>query len=249
MQRILFFIVFVSLVGCGSYKQNIMFKTGETFVPNAITSSALSAEKNYQIQKNDFLALDVYTNNGERLIDPNPELSQSQPNTNLNKPVIQYLVGQNGVAKFPMVGEVKVEGLTLRIAEQLLQKEYEQYFKTPFVSLKFNNKRVIILGAPTGQVIPLHNENMTLAEVLALAKGVSNDGKAHNMRLIRHDQVFFIDFSTVDGYRKTNMIIEPGDVLYVEPIRRPLAEGFRDFSMIFTLIVTITSLVTVVSRF
>jgi polysaccharide biosynthesis/export protein len=248
MPRVAVILMAVLLANCGTYKQNIMFRTGENYVPPKVAASALSADRNYVIQKNDFLTIEIYTNNGERLVDPNPELSQSQQVSSLDKNNIQYLVDLNGVVKFPMVGEVKVEGLTLRQAELMLQKEFEKYFKSPFVTLKFNNKRVVVLGAPTGQVIPLANENMTLAEVLALAKGVTNEAKAHNMRLIRGDQVFLIDFSTVDGYQKTNMIMEPGDILYVEPVRKPLAEGIRDYSIFLTIIVTVTSLITILAR-
>ena len=237
------------LAGCTAYKQNIMFKPGENFVSDPIKSKAQETNRNYLIQKNDFLDLEIYTNNGEKLIDPNPELSQSQQNiNNTNQIRTQYLVDLNGVAKFPMVGEIKLEGLSLRQSELLLQNEYEKFFKSPFVTLKFNNKRVIVLGAPGGQVLPLLNENLTLAEVLAMAKGVNNDGKAHNIRVLRGEQVFLVDFQTLEGFHKGNMIIEPGDIVYVEPFRKPIAEGFRDYGFILTMLVTITTFVTLLQR-
>ena len=111
-------------------------------------------------------------------------------NQNLSsRPEPTYLVDIKGVAKFPMVGEIKIDGLTIRLAEELLQKAYESYYKDSFVILKYVNKRVIVLGAPGGQVIPLANENIHLVEVLALAKGVDNLAKAHNVRVLRGDQV------------------------------------------------------------
>jgi polysaccharide biosynthesis/export protein len=245
-----FFFVVVSgfLFQCASYKQNIMLKPSEDFSPASIKNTALQSERNYVIQKNDFLLLDIFTNGGEKLVDPNPELSQTQQTSASNVEPIKYLVDLNGVAKFPMIGELKAEGLTIRQAELLLQKEYEKYFKTPFVSLRFSNKRAIVLGAQGGQVIPLENENVTLAEVLALAKGINNDGKASNIRIVRGEQIFIADLSTIEGFQKANMIIEPGDIVYVEPIRRPFVEGFRDYSIIISLFVSITSLIIVITR-
>lgn len=233
--------------GCATYKQNIMFVPGENFVPDPIKTEALKAEHNYIIQRNDLLTLEIYTNNGERLIDPNPELSQTQTTGN-EKRILHYLVDSNGVSRFPMVGELKVEGLTLRQAELVLQKEYERFFKSPYITLGFENKRIIVLGAPGGMVIPLVDENITLAEVLALAKGISSDGKAHNIRVLRDKQVFFADFSTIEGFHKANMIIEPGDIVYIEPLRKPFVEGFRDYSILITFILTITSFLTIFTR-
>jgi polysaccharide biosynthesis/export protein len=244
----LYFIMSGLLVSCATYKQNIMMKPGEGFVPDPIKASALQAERNYVIQKNDFLVLDIYSNSGEKLIDPNPELSESKQSPSDNKNEIKYLVDLNGVSKFPMIGEIKVEGLTLRHAELVLQKEFEKYFKSPFVTLRFINKRVVVLGAPGGQVIPLENENITLAEVLALAKGIEINGKAHNIRVVRGEQVFLADLATIDGFQKANMIIEPGDIVYVEPVRKPLIEGFRDYSILVSLVVSITSLIILSTR-
>jgi polysaccharide export outer membrane protein len=47
----------------------------------------------------------------------------------------------------------------------------------------------------------------------------------------------------VEGYRKTNMIIESGDVVYVEPVRRPLVEGIRDYGPVISSITSVTALI------
>ena len=199
---LLLFIFSVHLLSCASYKQNIMFKVPDGFVPDKITKEALSVEKNYIIQQNDYLKLDVYSNKGEKLIDPNPELSYLSTNQSaLVRQQPNYLVDLQGVAKFPMIGEIKLEGLTLRQAEEIIQKEYQKYFKEPFTLLTYANKRVVVLGAPGGQVIPLANQNISLVEVLGLAKGLDITAKAQNIRVLRKEKIFVIDMSTIDGYR------------------------------------------------
>jgi polysaccharide biosynthesis/export protein len=243
------FIVLLSFFGwsCASYKQNILLRTPEDFKSAPVSKEILQAERNYVIQKNDQLKLEVYSNKGERIIDPNPELSRPTANTqNQSRPVVNYLVDLNGIVKFPVVGELKMEGLTLRQAESILQVEYEKYFKESFTVLTFQNKRVIVLGAVGGQVIPLVNQNVTLAEVLALAKGLPNDSKAQNIRIVRNDKVFLIDLSTLEGFQSGNMIIEPGDIIYVEPVRRPFAEGLRDYGSLLSLFISTLSLIIVI---
>lgn len=246
--RFFYLFLLVLLVSCGSYKQNIMFKPTEGFPAEAVKKEAFSAEKNYVIQKNDVLSLRVYTNKGEQLIDPNPELSvESGSAQSTQKEGVKCLVDMQGIVKLPMVGELKLEGLTLRQAEEITQKEYENFFQGSFVMLGFTNKRVIVLGAPGGQVIPLANENTSLVEVLALAKGIDNFSKAHNIRLIRGENVYMVDFSTIQGFQSGNILVEPGDIVYVEPVRRPFTEGLRDNATFLSLIVSIASLIVIIN--
>jgi polysaccharide export outer membrane protein len=79
-----------------------------------------------------------------------------------------------------------------------------------------------------------------------LAKGLPADSKAHNIRILRGDTVFVADMSTIEGYTKHNIIMENGDVVYVEPVRRPFVEGIRDYGPAITLLTSISTLVIVI---
>jgi polysaccharide export outer membrane protein len=232
------------LVSCASYKQNIMFQVSDN---TKVSEYVKEAEKNYTIQKNDFLKLEVYTQGGERIIDPELKLMKDMPVQNNNlQPDPSYLVNVQGIVKLPMIGEIKLEGLTIRKAEQLLQEEYKKFYKEPYVILEFTNKRVIVLGGQKiGAVVPLSNENMSLVEVIALAEGVDNFSMAHNIRIMRGDDVFVTDLSTIEGYQKGNMTMENGDVVYIEPVRRPVSEAARDYAPLFSLAISITTLIVV----
>jgi len=248
--RNLYVVTFLFMMSCASYKQNIMFKSTEGVMPERVQKEVVSVEKNYQIQKNDLLILEVYSNQGERLIDPNPELTRANVNVTEKDPTeTTYLVDLKGVVRFPMVGEINLQQLTLRQAEEILQKEYAKFFKEPFVLLKYANKRVVLLGAVGGQVIPLENENMTVLEVLALAKGLPLDSKAQSIKLIRGEQVIEIDLSTIQGFRDGNAIVASGDVIYVEPVIRPFSAGLRDYAGAISLLVSVATLLAVINTF
>lgn len=221
-----------------------MFKTGED---TKIEQYTKEAERNYVIQKNDYLSLDVFTNDGERIIDPDYKLLKDLPTqAGVLRPQFNYLVNSEGMTKFPLIGLIKIEGMRLIEAETIVQKEYARFYEKPFVQLSYKNKRVIVLGATGGQVIPLANENMTLVEILALAKGLPNDAKAHNIRILRGDQAFVADLSTIEGFTKGNMLVAHGDVIYIEPVRRPFVEGLRDYGPVLTLLTSLTTLVVVI---
>ncbi len=223
-----------------------MFKVPDGF---ALAKQADSVEKNYIIQRNDYLTLEVYTSNGERIIDPDLKLTSNNLNSTIDdKEEPTYLINALGTARFPMVGEVKLEGLTIQQAEVILAESYNQFYNQSYVRLQYTNKRVIVLGSPGGlggSVVPLTNENMRLTEVLALAKGLNQDSKSKNIRVLRGDQAFVIDFSTLEGFVKNNMIMEPGDIVYVEPVRRPFSEGLRDNAAVFSIFTSVLTLIIV----
>jgi polysaccharide export outer membrane protein len=220
-----------------------MFKVPEG---TEIKQLAAQVEENYIIQKNDYLKLAVYTNGGERIIDPDLKLMKDMPVQNTEtRPDPDFLVNVNGIAKLPMLGEIKLDGLTIRKAEALLQEEYKKFYIDPFVRLQCTNKRVLVLGQPGGKVIPLMNENVMLTEILSMAGGLDNNAKAENIRVLRGEQVFLVDFSTVEGYQKGNMIMQNGDIVYVEPVRRPATEFSRDVAPILSLVASITTLIVV----
>jgi polysaccharide export outer membrane protein len=208
------------------------------------------AETPYRIQKNDFLTLQLYTNGGERIVDPNRESFSGEVNveSSSGSAAPQYLVDENGLVKLPLIGELKLEGLTIREAEEILGEAYEKFYEEAYVVLKISNKRVIVLGAPGGMVIPLSQENMRLTEVLALAEGISPDARANNIRVIRGEKVLIADLSTFEGYQKNNVIMEPGDIVYIEPVRRPFIEALRDYSPVITIVTSLATLIFIISQ-
>jgi polysaccharide export outer membrane protein len=223
-----------------------MFKVSDT---GSLKQLAGQAEGNYVIAKGDLLQLEVFTNQGEKIIDPNLEsFKESAQGSATTVPTTSYLVDSRGLIKFPMLAEMNLEGLPLRKAEEVLQKEYAKFYEEPFVILKFMNKRVVVLGAPGGQVIPLENENVKLTEVLALAKGVAIDAKANNIRILRGDQVMLADFSTFEGYVKSNVTMLPGDIVYVEPVRRPFGEAIREYGPLVSILTSIATVIIVLNN-
>lgn len=223
-----------------------MFKIDEEHDLSYLSSDITVIEKNYIIQPNDLLELDVYTNKGERIIDPNYELQLQQNQNRRDQKSQEFLVLDDGTVKFPMIGVVKLESMRINEAEDYLEKKYDEYYIDSYVRLNYLNKRVIVLGAPGGMVISLEDENTSVIEVLALAGGIDNGGKAHNLRLIRGDlhkpEVFVIDLSTIKGMRTSMMDAMPGDIIYIEPKVKVFSEGVRDFTTIFSIITSAITL-------
>ncbi|MFP4089427.1 MAG: polysaccharide biosynthesis/export family protein [Cyclobacteriaceae bacterium] len=246
------------LSSCGIYRNRIMFQTEKEFTPATIQLAVEEAKNNYTLQPNDFIEVEVYTNEGELIIDPNNEIMR-EIGAGMNmqqmnrRQTPQFLVREDGLVKLPMLGDVQVLGLTLNETETMLQEQYAAFYEDVFVIVRYNNKRVIVLGATGGQVIPLVNENTHLIEVLALAGGVSTQARTDNIRLIRGNlndpEVRIINLSTIEGMKDASLKIIPGDIIYVQPVQRIANEAVRDISPIFSLITSVLTLILLVDRF
>lgn len=225
--------------------------------------------RNYLIQPNDYLEVRVNTNKGERILDPNGELQFGGGGAGApagarvgggssasGSAGARFLVQADGTVTLPLVNRVRVSGLSLLQADSVLRESYSKYYVEPFVITRVTNNRIILLGAQGGRVIPLENDNMNLLEVLALAGGVDGGGgggtlyrfggRADNIRIIRgnlkYPQIEQIDLTTIAGMRRANLQVEPNDIIYIDPVRRPVLENLSDSAAFVGIISGITSL-------
>jgi polysaccharide biosynthesis/export protein len=243
------FIVIFSVISCRN--QSRMFGTEKDMLVDSIQKEIIHAEKNYVIRKNDYLNIKIYTNRGERLIDPNSELAKGTfggTGSAVKEEGVRYLVRSDGKVNLPMLGDVNLEGYNLFRADSLLAVKYSKFYEGAFVITSMLNKRVFVLGPfPIGaKVIPLLNENINLIEIITLYGGIPDNGKSYNIRIIRGDlknpNVNIIDLSTIDGMKAANLDVQPNDIIYIEPVRKLVLESLRDITPFISLLVSITSI-------
>jgi len=253
--RIIPILAIAILCGCKVYKQDIMFQLDDDFTEDDLSEVITKVEENYLLKPNDRLQLDVFTNNGETLIDPNFEISlltgggQAGQQLQQQRERFEYIIQVDSIVTFPLVGDMNLVGMSLYEAELKVAEQFEDFYEDSFVKLRINNRRVFVLGSPGGQVIPLENENTELIEVIALAQGIDRIAKANNIRLVRGNEVFQIDLSTISGMKNSNMIVFPGDVIYVEPWRRPWQDTLRDASPLISIVSSLITLALVIQNF
>lgn len=199
-----------------------MFKTKRNYPFDDFASIPPSRE--YKIGKNDVLEIRIVPNKGANII-------ENEENINSNSRGVNSVVEFDGTVKVPVLGRIPIENLSVREAELLLEERLKTFYVDPYVNIKVLNKRVILFNGEAGsaRVIQLSNQNTNLLEVLAAAGGVSGNGKANRIKLIRGDlknpKVYLIDLTTIDGMKKADLNIEGNDIIYVEP-RNDYAANF-----------------------
>jgi polysaccharide export outer membrane protein len=209
----------------------------------------------YRVSPNDIVSMSVYTNDGFKLIDitTSAESVTSRLNNMNNNTNIQFLVEPDGMIKLPIIGKIKIAGMTIREAEKSLEGQYANFYNKPFIVVRVVNRRVTIFPGTggSGRVVNLDNESTTVVEALALAGGITNTGKARKIKLIRGDlrnpKVILIDLSTLEGVKQGNLLLQANDIIYVEPIPRisqevltqitPVVGILTSFALIYNIII------------
>lgn len=86
-----------------------------------------------------------------------------------------YLVDPNGNIQIPILGEVKVAGLTrLQLQDKLCRMLTDGgYLMDPYVNVRFYNFKLFFLGSDGGKSVTVSNERCTFLEALALSGDIS----------------------------------------------------------------------------
>lgn len=248
MRKLLYLLgLLLFFSSCGWLNPSIMLKTDKSYKYAANPDSAKVAD--YKISPNDILEFSIYSNDGFKLVD-----LTSLNSTNMGyrfESNIQYLVESDGFVKLPIVGRTKLSGYTIREAETFLEGKYASFYVGPYVVMSVSNMRVIVFPGSAGdaKVIPLQNNNTTLIEALALAGGISDDGKAKIVKLIRqtddkNHEVFLIDLSRIQGIKQASMVLQANDIIYVEPRRRYASKFLQEVAPIVSLLTSAFILIT-----
>lgn len=250
MPRSIFWLVGLVILtyassSCKLLNQSVMLTTPKDYVFDTIPDTI---NPNYRLSPNDIFTFRLFSNDGFKIIDMQNLGSSSQGNMGFRNTggSISYQVDYEGNVKLPILGKVHIAGKTVREAEIFLQEEYSYSFNDPYCLIEVNNRRVIVFPGDDGtaQVIPLVNENITLIETLALAGGVSQNGKAQKIKVIRpqkdgsEPKVYNLDLSTINGLQDGMMVMQANDIVYVTPRWRVATDVLREITPILSLITT-----------
>ena len=209
----------------------------------------------YKIDINDKLTFQLYTNNGFQLIDM---FSNTGDNSTQTQRTVQqnnlrggngslYLVRQDSLVEFPIVGDINLVGKTIKEAEVYLESLLSEFYVDPFIVLGVSTKRIFLFNGASGgeaRVVNLLYNNMTLFEVLATVGGISNTNSSKRIKIIRKTKdgikIFNADLSTIDGINQGNMIMQSHDIVYITPNFNLGSEIVQDINSVFSFISTIS---------
>ena len=119
----------------------------------------------------------------------------------------QYLVNNEGEIDFPVIGRLKVGGLTKNEAEDMIREKLMPYLKeTPIVTVRMAN----------------YKEKVNILEALAMAGDMTVYGVRTNVKLIREDadgkrEIKELDLTKSDLVLSPYFYLRQNDIIYVTP--------------------------------
>ena len=178
----------------------------------------------YKIAPNDRLSVIVYVQSGTG----SQQMSSILASSDVTRQGLQgidaaagLLVTQKGTIRLPLIGSVKVTGLTEDEASKVLIKKYKKYIRNPYVTVEITNQRVIVIGEVNKPgVVPVVNGTMNVIEAIARSGYFSDYASHTNIMIVRgnlrHPKIRKVDLTDGKSLLATSMLLQPNDIVYVQ---------------------------------
>jgi polysaccharide export outer membrane protein len=238
---------------------------------NLVYFSDLKNNDNYQVkvasnadlrfQPNDLLSIQLISLNQESntlfnkgTLQINNTKNAAETGGGENTVIEGYLIDNNGQVDFPVLGKVKLAGLTKEEATQKMTAEIRKFVKDPIVNIRLLNFKITVIGEvnkPSTFVVP--TERINILEALGLAGDMTAYGKRENVLLVRERE----------GVRSTNRLnlnnkeilnspyfyLQQNDVVYVEPDKMKQIQATTDTRTYTVAALAVSVLVALIFNF
>jgi polysaccharide export outer membrane protein len=239
-------LMMVNLCSCGLTKGKILFKDQQVSVQQLDSIKHFSIQR---IQKSDRISITVSSTDPSLMAFLNP-LGGSAGNT--NNGLTGYLVDFDGNIEFPLLGKIKVDGLTPKETENIIKSKLAYYYKDLFVNVSLAGK-VYLINGNDGSTITITNERLTILEAVTqnLSKSESNDKS--NVWIIREDsgKRYFakIDLTSKKIFESPYFFLRSNDFIYVMPNKYNwLVSPSSPVRLTFTLFVSIVGFLILITK-
>lgn len=236
-------MMFCLIVSCSQdYRKAIYFNDLLDSVGKELLLKKGNLYNDPRIQAGDLLQVTVNT------IDPKvtaPIENSTSPASNDNA-LSGFIVNRNGEIELPIIGAVKLSGLTTVEAKHLLTAKASEYYHSPIVNVRIMNFKVTVLGEvnePGQYIIP--DEHANVIDAIGLAGDLNIYGRRDNVLLIRSldsaRQYIRLNLNSSSIFSSPYFYLKQGDVLYVESLPAKVRTSDVAKLRTYTLIVSAVS--------
>ena len=225
---LVFTMIVIFLSSCMSTKKAVYF--------NELEDSELPivvAELEPIIKANDILSISVSSLNPEAsnvFNVPNLPAAAATVNTPTTTQSNGYLVTLEGYIQLPILGNIRVAGLTKKQLKDQLTKTLldKKLLVDPVVDIRYLNFRVSIMGeVGRPSVVTVPSEKISLLEALALAGDLTIYARRDNVLIIREENgkriMKRIDLNSTSLFTSPYYYLKSNDIIYAQPNKSRVA--------------------------
>lgn len=252
---LLFFLLPFVLTGCSSYEKSLYLQNDAV-----INQSTQGQLYDFRIMPKDLLTIVVSTTDPAASAPFYRKLGRdkeggSTPMSSQNTNLLGYLVDNNGEIDFPVLGKIKVTGMTTRECEALLRDKLKPYLKeTPLVTVSSSNYKFSVLGEVNAPgTYTVKDEKVTIFEAIAQAGDMTLFSIRDDVQLLREDsegrrQVIHLNLNDANITQSPYFYLQQNDVIYVKPTKAKVRTNTfnSNASMWLTLLSVLTSVTSLV---
>lgn len=245
-------VVIVSFFSCSSERKLTFLNDIQT---EAFLSGVPEPPSTYLIKPNDNLFINVITIDDQINALFNPTMGGGGFNRPFESLSGQYLYGYEvdglGEVEIPVMGKIKLSGLSLKQAKEKIQAVADDYLNDATVQVKYLSFKVTVMGEVNRPGLYYnYNTRLTIFEAISMAGGISQFASLDKTTVIREyaggTQPFKIDLTSKEVLDSEVFFLQPNDVIYIEPQK---LKNTRQNTGMFTLFLSTVSTLLVVLRF
>ncbi|MBD9110611.1 polysaccharide biosynthesis/export family protein, partial [Bacteroides nordii] len=176
------------VMSCASSRRVVYLQEKSVEIPES--SVAFDA----RIMPKDLITISVSTPEPEAALPFNLIVPSAQSGNSLSslvsQPTLQnYLVNNEGEISFPVLGQLKVGGLTTQQTSEMIISQLHKYLKEPpIVTVRLINYKVSVIGEVNRpNMYTVINEKINVFEALAMAGDLTIYGRRDRIRIMRED--------------------------------------------------------------
>lgn len=229
-----------TIVACAILASSCSTPRNVTYFPELKTGSIIQAEQytDIKVKPEDKLSIVVSTQDPAlsalfNLVTAQNTLSAASTGTSGaikagsgNGQISYYTVDPMGCINFPVVGKIKIAGLTRSQVAEEITKELtgRNLVKDPIVTVEYANTRIAVLGEVNSPGLYGFNEDhLTILDAIALAGDLTINGVRNNVLVMRdlgngNQEAFRVNLLDMQELASSPVYyLQQDDVIYVEP--------------------------------
>ncbi|QIH32822.1 polysaccharide biosynthesis/export family protein [Sphingobacterium sp. DR205] len=214
------------------------------------TAEKTIRDESIKIQQNDLLRININSLNPESntLFTVN---RQNAAGATYEGPT-GYRVAKDGTITLPVIGNIKVEGLTITQTQDALIEKLAKYVKEPMVEVQLLNFKITVIGEvnkPSSFTIP--GDHINLLEALGMAGDMTVYGKRENVLVIREQNgkriMKRLNLNQEDVLNDHFFNLMQNDIVYVEPDKSKAIEYSPNTRIMPIVIASISAVAVLIS--